>query len=364
MPKQVCFVLGTRPEIIKLSPLIRECTKRGVESSIIHTGQHYSDNLDRIFFEQLKLPKPDFNLGVGSASHASQTGNMMTGIESVLVDENPEYVFVQGDTNSALAGSITACKMDAINVCHIEAGLRSYDMSMPEEVNRRISDHVSDYHFVPTQESRKNLLAENIPDANIRVTGNTIVDAIKQNLRIAREESNIIEELEVDVPFALLTAHRAENVDNNERFKSLLDAVARSAGKYGWTVLYPIHPRAKQRISEFGIEVPSEINIVEPQDFLDFLLLEDKAEVVFTDSGGVQEETCVLQTPCITLRDNTERPETVEVGANIVTGVDSDTVSEAVDHMLATRRDWKNPFGDGMAAESILDAVELFGEHQ
>lgn len=362
MPPDISFVLGTRPEIIKLSPIIRECERRDIEISILHTGQHYSENLDRVFFEQLRLPEPDHNLEVGSAPHGRQTGEMMAGIESVLEDESPEYVFVQGDTNSVLAGSVAACKMESIEVCHVEAGLRSYDMEMPEEINRRLSDHVSDHHFAPTEESRDNLLAENIPETKITVTGNTIVDAVEENTRIAREESDVLDELGLDGPFALLTAHRAENVDNEKRFVTLLEGVSRAARKHDLTVVYPIHPRAKERVSEFSIDVPSEIKVVEPQEFLDFLVLEAEAEVVFTDSGGVQEETCVLRTPCVTLRDNTERPETVDVGANLVVGVKPDDIIKGADKMMDRDRDWKNPFGDGTAAKKILDTLGLKGE--
>jgi UDP-N-acetylglucosamine 2-epimerase (non-hydrolysing) len=355
------FVLGTRPEIIKLSPVIRGCEERGIGFSVIHTGQHYSENLDRVFFEQLGLPTPEYNLEIGSASHGQQTGRMIAEIESVLEDESPDYVFVQGDTNSVLAGSIAACKMDGIEVCHVEAGLRSYDMEMPEEINRRLSDHVADYHFAPTVESRDNLLKENIPESRITVTGNTIVDAVEHNVRIAHERSDVLDELGLEDRFALLTAHRAENVDDRRRFVSLLNGVAEAAREHELQVVYPIHPRAEERISEFGIDVPSEIQVVEPQDFLDFLVLEDEAEIVFTDSGGVQEETCILRTPCVTLRDNTERPETVDVGANLVVGVEPKDIVEGANRMMKAEKDWDNPFGDGTATEKMLDTLGLDG---
>lgn len=358
MSYPLSFVLGTRPEIIKLSPVIRACQRRNVSFSIIHTGQHYSDKLDLVFFEQLDLPMPEYNLGVGSSSHGEQTGQMMAEIEAVLEEEQPEIVLVQGDTNTALAGAIAATKMDGIQVGHVEAGLRSFDRDMPEEVNRRLADHASDYLFAPTQTSRDQLLAEGIPKEWIIVTGNTIVDAVEQNVGNAHKRSDALSDLCVDSRFGLLTAHRAENVDDRNRFVSLLDGVARAAREHEFSVVYPIHPRAEERILEFEIDVPSEIRLVEPQEFLDFLVLEDEATIVFTDSGGLQEEACILQTPCVTLRDNTERPETVEVGSNRIVGVQPDRIVEGVREMLAIESDWKNPFGDGRAGERILDTLE------
>ncbi|AXG06291.1 UDP-N-acetylglucosamine 2-epimerase (non-hydrolyzing) [Haloplanus rubicundus] len=358
MPTTLNFVLGTRPEIIKLSPVIRACQRRDVSFSLTHTGQHYSDELDSVFFEQLDLPIPDHNLAVGSGSHGRQTGEMITEIESVLQSTRPEVVLVQGDTNSVLAGTIAATKMDGIEVGHVEAGLRSFDRDMPEEINRRLADHAADYLFPPTETSRDQLLQEGLPEEWITVTGNTIVDAVQQNVEIAHEESRVLSELELDEEFALLTAHRAENVDNRDRFRNLLNSVSKAATEHDLSVVYPIHPRAAKRLSEFGINIPEGIKLVDPQEFLDFLLLEDKARIVFTDSGGVQEESCILQTPCITLRDNTERPETVEVGANRVVGVQPDDVARAVREMLTIERNWENPFGDGTAAEQILDAIE------
>jgi len=359
MSSTLSFVLGTRPEIIKLSPVIRVCQRREIPFSIVHTGQHYSDELDGVFFEQLDLPIPEYNLAVGSGSHGEQTGAMIAEIESVLKEDQPEIVLVQGDTNSVLAGTIATTKMDGIAIGHVEAGLRSFDREMPEEINRRLADHAADYLFPPTETSREQLLSEGLPDEWITVTGNTIVDAVEQNVEIARERGGILSELDLGTSFGLLTAHRAENVDDRDRFVSLLDGVAQAAQEHGLVIVYPIHPRAEKRISEFEIDVPEEIQLVEPQDFLDFLVLEDEARIVFTDSGGVQEETCILQTPCVTLRDNTERPETVEIGSNQIVGVEPAHVVEGAREMLAVETDWRNPFGDGMAAERILDALAL-----
>ena len=358
MSTTLSFILGTRPEIIKLSPVIRECQHSEMPFILIHTGQHYSEDLDSVFFEQLELPTPDYNLEIGSESHGRQTGAMIAEIEAVLESERPDVVLVQGDTNSVLAGAIAATKMDGIEVGHVEAGLRSFDREMPEEINRRVADHTSDYLFPPTETSREQLLKEGIADDLITVTGNTIVDAVQQNVEIARERSTIKSDLNIDGQFALLTAHRAENVDDRDRFASLLDGVARAASEQGLSVVYPTHPRAKKRISEFGIDVPPEIQLVEPQAFLDFLVLEDSATIIFTDSGGVQEESCILQTPCITLRETTERPETVEVGANRIVGTKPEEVATGTDYMLKTSRGWENPFGNGAAAENIIEVIE------
>jgi UDP-N-acetylglucosamine 2-epimerase (non-hydrolysing) len=357
MTPTISFVLGTRPEIIKLSPVIRLCEERGVPISLIHTGQHYSDELNSVFFEQLRLPIPEHNLQVGSGAHGEQTGTMIAGIESVLKSGCSDIVLVQGDTNSVLAGTIAASKIDGIEVGHVEAGLRSFDREMPEEINRRLTDHASDYLFAPTATSREQLLSEGLPEEWITVTGNTIVDAVKQNVEIAHERSSVRSALDLSDRFALLTAHRAENVDNKERFRSLLTSVSMAAKEHGLSVVYPIHPRAAKRLSEFAIDVPSNIKLVDPQDFLDFLVLEDTATIAFTDSGGVQEECCILQTPCVTLRDNTERPETVEVGGNQIVGVQSDAVVAGANNMIEQSPDWTNPFGDGTAAEQILNTL-------
>lgn len=357
MSSTLSFILGTRPEIIKLSPVIRACQRRKVPFAMIHTGQHYSDDLDSVFFDQLDLPDPEYNLGIGSGDHGQQTGQMIAETESVLKEEQPEVVLVQGDTNSVLAGTVAATKMEGIEVGHVEAGLRSFDREMPEEINRRLADHAADHLFAPTETARNQLLAEDLSDERITITGNTIVDAVQENVEIAHERRDVLAHLEVEGPFGLLTAHRAENVDNRNRFVSLLQGVAESAKEHELEVVYPIHPRAEKRITEFGIDVPTEIQLIEPQDFLDFLVLEDQATIVFTDSGGVQEETCILQTPCVTLRGNTERPETVEVGANRIVGVEPDEVMQGVRQMLAIEPDWENPFGDGTAGELILDAL-------
>lgn len=353
----VAIVLGTRPEIIKLSPLVHECERQNIDFIVIHTGQHYSDSLDTVFFEQLEVPTPDYNLGVGSGSHGKQTGEMLINIEKVLLEEMPDIMVVQGDTNSALAGAVAASKTEC-QLAHVEAGLRSFDRDMPEETNRVLADHVSDFLFAPTEQSRDYLLDEGRPDKDIYVTGNTIVDALYRHRELARKKSNVFSELGItDEEYFLMTAHRAENVDNESRFRKLLSGVANTAAEHDVSVLYPAHPRAQERIEDFDIDLSDRIRLTQSQDYLDFLRLEAGARLILTDSGGVQEEACVLQVPCVTLRDNTERPETVEVGANRLSGVDPEMVQQAASEMLSKPPKWENPFGSGETARKILDVV-------
>jgi UDP-N-acetylglucosamine 2-epimerase (non-hydrolysing) len=356
---RVAFVLGTRPEVVKLAPLIKECERRGVPFAVVHTGQHYSDRLDAVFFEQLELPAPDHHLGVGSGEHGEQTAAMLAGIEEWLRAESPELLFVQGDTNSTLAGALAASKLD-VEVAHVEAGLRSFDEEMPEEVNRVLVDHAADHLFAPTPEAADLLEREGIDPDRIAVTGNTVVDAVLESRDLAAESSDVLDDLGLTAgSFYLLTVHRAENVDDPDRFRQLLDGVARVAARTDRPVVYPVHPRSAERIEEYGIEVPDAIRLTEPLEFFDFLRLEATAALALTDSGGVQEETCILGTPCVTLRYNTERPETAFVGANCVAGVDPDDVSEAADRMLDRPVDWTPPFGDGRAAVHIMNELGL-----
>ncbi|MCJ7654285.1 MAG: UDP-N-acetylglucosamine 2-epimerase (non-hydrolyzing) [Dehalococcoidia bacterium] len=351
------IILGTRPEIIKMSPIIRECNRLGLDYFILHTGQHYSYNLDKIFFEQLGLPSPKYNIGVGSGTHAEETGKMLIGIEKVLLKEKPDVVLVEGDTNTILAGALVASKLH-VKIGHVEAGLRSYDRQMPEEINRTLADHCSDYLFAPTEKAKAILLGEGISEDKIFVTGNTIVDAVYQNLDIAEKEVNTLDTLHLTSKgYFLVTLHRQENVDNLARFAQILEGLDRVASEFGLPVVYPIHPRSRKMMTQFGLE-PRSTKIIEPLDFLGFLQLESNAKLILTDSGGVQEEACILKVPCVTLRDNTERPETIEVGANILAGASSDKILDCVKIMLNRENNWINPFGDGKAGEKIVKVLE------
>ncbi len=337
-----------------MAPVIRECQRRGLDYSIIHTGQHYSYQMDRIFFEQLELPQPDHNLDVGSGNHGEQTGRILADLEAVLMAERPDVVLVQGDTNTVMAGALAASKLH-IKVGHVEAGLRSYDRSMPEEINRVVADHVSDYCFAPTETSKANLLKEGIAEDKIHVTGNTIVDSVYQNLEIAMRKVNILADLELEPKgYFLVTSHRQENVDNKERLGEIIRGLEMVKSEFGLPVVFPVHPRTRKMVESFGFELNG-IRAIEPLGFLEFLQLEANARLALTDSGGVQEEACILGVPCVTLRDNTERPETVDVGANVLAGADALRVVENAKRMMLQGNEWKNPFGDGRAGESIID---------
>lgn len=345
---KIAVVLGTRPEIIKMSPIIKECIAQDLDYHVIHTGQHYSYSLDGIFFSELGLPQPNQNLDIGHrASHGSQTGIMMYKLDISLEKDKPDIVLVEGDTNTSLAGAITASKLH-IKVGHIEAGLRSYNRYMQEEINRVLADHCSDLLFAPTESARQHLLSEGINNNKIFVTGNTIVDALQSFV------TKVNGGVPYAKPYALATIHRAENVDDRERFLSIVQCLEEVG--HLMTVVYPIHPRAKCRAEEFHINLDS-IKIIEPVGYLEFLNLERNAKVVLTDSGGVQEEACILRVPCVTLRDETERQETVEIGANIVAGIKPDNVVRCVETMINKTHSWANPFGNGQTAKRIVEII-------
>ncbi|MCX6666450.1 MAG: UDP-N-acetylglucosamine 2-epimerase (non-hydrolyzing) [Euryarchaeota archaeon] len=355
---KISVILGTRPEIIKMAPVIRELHNRGFDYFILHTGQHYSYNLDKIFFEELELPSPKYNLDAGSGSHAEETGKILIGAEKILQQEKTDIVLVEGDTNTVLAGALAASKL-YISVGHVEAGLRSFDRTMPEELNRILTDHLSDYLFVPTSQAKKNLLREGIAKNVIFITGNTIVDAVHQNLEISRKKVDILNTVHM-IPhnYILMTAHRQENVDVKNKLRDILEGVKLISHEFHLPVLYPIHPRTMKRIKEFNLEVPKEITTIDPLGFLEFLQLEAQASLIVTDSGGVQEETCVLKVPCVTIRENTERPETLKVGSNILVGTSPEKILKGAEIMLEKKRDWKVPFGNGTAGKKIVDIIE------
>lgn len=354
----IAIILGTRPEIIKMSPIIRECKKRKLDYFILHTNQHYSENLDKIFFDELELPKPRYNLNVGSGTHAEETGKMLIGIEKVLTKERPNIVLVEGDTNSVLAGALTAAKLQ-IGVGHVESGLRSYFRKMPEEINRILTDHCSDFLFAPTKKAKEILLGEGISKKKIFITGNTIVDAVYQNLKLTKKKSKILGKLNLEKrKYFLITAHRQENVDNKERLKGILGGLKLIYNKFNLPIIYPIHPRSRKRIKEFKLEIPEGVRLINPIGYLDFLNLESNTKLVLTDSGGIQEESCILKVPCVTLRDNTERPETLEVGSNILAGTNPQKILISTKKILNRERDWRNPFGKGKSAELIINILE------
>ena len=323
---------------------------------ILHTGQHYSYNMDKVFFEQLELPEAKYNLDVRSGSHAEQTGKMLIGIEKILIEEKPDIVLVEGDTNTVLAGALAATKL-GINVGHVEAGLRSYDRGMPEETNRVLADHCSDLLFAPTEKAKAVLLGEGVPEEKVFVTGNTVVDAVFQNLELAEKKASALNHLGLKKDgFFLATVHRQENVDCEERFRGILKGLELVGAKFGLPVVYPVHPRARKQMEAFKIALEG-LTLVEPLDYLSFLQLESQARLVLTDSGGVQEEACVLRVPCVTMRDNTERPETLDVGSNVLAGADPNGIVQKTRLISGKQRDWKNPFGDGKAGQRTVQIL-------
>jgi UDP-N-acetylglucosamine 2-epimerase (non-hydrolysing) len=355
---ELLFVFGTRPEIIKCAPIIRECECQHLSFSIIHTGQHYDDNLNGVFFDRLNLPAPDKNLGVGSASQGEQTAAMLSALEQEIMDREPAAVIVQGDTNSVLAGALAASKLPPA-VAHVEAGLRSYQDDMPEEINRVVTDHVSDLLFAPTEHAADILTSEGITEQQIYVTGNPIVDAVFENQGIAAETSTILSDLAFSPSsYAVVTVHRAANVESMANLRDILAGLESFAAETGQEIVYPIHPRARKALDRFGLTIPDSLRLIDPLDYLDFLRLQSEATVVFTDSGGVQEEACILGIPCVTLRETTERPETVSVGANVVVGTDPDAIAKEGVRAVESSNSWENPFGDGTSAEQIVSILQ------
>ena len=362
---KVCIVIGTRPEIIKLAPILRYCASHKIDYEVAHTNQHYSESLDKVFFDELGLEKPKYNLQVGSgaiafledSTHGRQTAMMLERVERVLLKEKPDLVIVHGDTNSTLAGALAASKL-RIPLAHVEAGLRSYDRDMPEEINRVITDHISDFLFAPTDKEAQILRREGVGNDRIFVVGNTVVDSLMQNLKQATKRHDMLERFGVKKSgFFLITAHRPRNVDNEKNLRGILSALGELHRKYGMPIVYPMHPRTQRMFKRFGMKAPAGITITEPLGYLEFLQLMSNAKLILTDSGGVQEEACVLRIPCVTLRENTERPETLDVGANILAGTDPKRILKSVENMLQKKPDWNNPFGDGKAAERIMEVL-------
>ena len=363
---KIAIVLGTRPEIIKLSSIIRECQKRELDYFIIHTGQHYSANMDAVFFEELDLPAPKYNLQIEATQHGTMVGRQLEAIEKILIDEKPNWVLVQGDTNTVLAGALAASKL-GIKVGHVEAGLRSYDREMPEEINRVLTDHLADKLFAVGEKQRNNLLQEGIDEKRIAVVGNTIVDAIWQNQQLAQEKGTLtaIKEKYQLEKWVLLTCHRPSNADAPENLRSIMAAAETLGRETGRPVIFPIHPRTKKNLVENNLSINEEVvRIIEPVGYLEMLSLISGAELVMTDSGGIQEEACVLGVPSVILRENTERPEVLEVGAGqLVGGNDEQRILTGAREMLRVKKDeeghekWTNPFGDGKSGERIIDLI-------
>jgi UDP-N-acetylglucosamine 2-epimerase (non-hydrolysing) len=345
---------------MKVAPLHRALERtEGVESLIVHTGQHYDQKMSDIFFEQLGMPEPDVYLGVGSGSHAQQTARIMVAFEEVMEDEAPDLVVVVGDVNSTLACALVATKMH-IPVAHIEAGLRSGDRRMPEEINRVMTDSIADLLFVTEQSGVDNLKSEGIPDEKVHLVGNLMIDSLVA-FRERAARASIIEDLGVEAgSYVLMTMHRPSNVDHAEGIEALVDTLRRLASKR--PVVFPMHPRTKHRIEEFGftddIASLDNLHVLEPLGYLQFLRLMEEAAVVVTDSGGIQEETTFLGVPCLTLRENTERPITITMGTNELMPLNAQPIAERVDEVTGgSYEPQRPPYWDGEAAERIVDIL-------
>jgi len=363
MTIKILGVVGARPNFMKIDPVFRVLEQEPEKFStfLVHTGQHYDDWMSKVFFLDLGLRPPDVNLGVGSGAHAEQTGTVMIRLERVLMEQKPDLVLVVGDVNSTLAAAITAAKLH-IPVAHIEAGLRSFDRRMPEEINRIVTDALSSYLFTPSRDANENLRREGMPDDRICFVGNVMIDTLLRCRAIA-ERSSIFDQLKLDKrdKYALLTLHRPGNVDNPEILAEILEALSRIQEEM--PIIFSIHPRTKKRIQEFGfhsmLEKAHNLRIIPPLGYVDFLALESHATFVLTDSGGIQEETTALGVPCVTLRENTERPVTVTQGTNQLVGHDKDKIVAAAFAVLDGQapRGRIPEFWDGHASERIAKVL-------
>ncbi len=355
---KIAIILGTRPEIIKLFSIIKLLHGSKHDCIIIHTNQHYSPEMDAIFWKELELPAADYNLKIGSGNHGEMTGRMMIAIEKVLMKEKADIVFVQGDTNTVLAGALVAVKL-GIKVAHVEAGLRSYDRTMPEEYNRIIADHVGSFLFAPTKRQMEILCQEGIDNSQIFVTGNTIVDAILHFSKKVNDDLLKMYGVKKNEYF-LLTLHRPSNVDNQENLEQLLNNISKLANLYNKKVIFPAHPRTIKNIQKYEICPPKNIHIIEPVGYKDLITLQKFADIILTDSGGIQEEACCLAVPCLVLRDNTERPEVIDVGAGKIVGSNYELMLKAYQefNINQSNRNWINPFGDGKSAYRIIQIIE------
>lgn len=361
---KIMNIVGARPNLVKIAPLLCEIRRHEeIQAVLVHTGQHYDEKLSNVFFRQMAIPEPDVNLEVGSGSHAWQTAEILKRIEPILQEHNPDLLLVVGDVNSTIAASLAAAKL-GIKIVHVEAGLRSFDRTMPEEINRVLTDALADYLFVTEEDAIENLLREGRPRERIYLVGNVMIDALRQFLPVA-QQSTIGEELNLFDgkgfrPFAILTLHRPSNVDSTKTLQQLLGAIEKVADEL--LVVFPVHPRTLQRLNETRRPTHPQLRFIPPVGYLDFLFLLSHARMVLTDSGGIQEETTALGIPCLTLRENTERPVTVIQGTNQIVGQDPARIVAAARDILngKTKAARVPKFWDGHAAERI---VKILLEH-
>ncbi|HDP98473.1 MAG TPA: UDP-N-acetylglucosamine 2-epimerase (non-hydrolyzing) [bacterium] len=352
---KIVSIVGARPQFIKAAPVSGELRKYHQEK-LLHTGQHYDAKLSKIFFDDLKIPRPDLNLGVGSDSHARQTAEIMIGVESYLIQQKPDWVIIYGDTNSTLAGALATTKLH-IRLAHVEAGLRSFNRRMPEEINRIVADRVSNILFCPTTAAVKNLQREGV-SAGVHLVGDVMMDAAQQFVTVAEQKSRILEKLSLQPKqYFLLTLHRAENTDSEENMRNIVDALTDSPEP----IIFPVHPRTVKYLKQyklFGrIQMASNIVLADPVSFMDMIVLEKNAAKILTDSGGVQKEAYFYGVPCITLRDETEWVETVADGWNCLVGANRTKITEAINN-FAPGSPQQGHYGDGSASLKIRKVLE------
>jgi len=359
---KIVNIVGARPNLVKIAPLLRAMREHPeIQPLLVHTGQHYDEKLSDIFFRQMAIPEPDVNLEVGSGSQAFQTAEILKRIEPVLIERRPDLLLVVGDVNSTIAASLAAAKL-GIPIAHVEAGLRSFDRAMPEEINRVLTDSISDYLFVTERNAIENLVREGRPRERIYFVGNVMIDALQHFLPIARQskigpELGLMNGNGAFQPFAVLTLHRPSNVDSIDTLRNLIGAVEEVAAKV--PVIFPVHPRTQQKLEQLGSQGRFHIRTVPPLGYLDFVCLLSHARLVLTDSGGIQEETTALGVPCLTLRENTERPITVTEGTNQIVGTDRAKIARAASDILAGKaKTGRVPeLWDGKAAQRIVDII-------
>lgn len=343
-------IIGARPQFIKAATVSRVCAFRDdVSEVLIHTGQHYDANMSDVFFDELVIPRPHHHLGIGGGTHGQMTGRQLEAIEAVLLDEKPDYVLVYGDTNSTLAGALAAAKLH-IPVAHVEAGLRSFNRKMPEEINRIVVDHIADTLFVPTETAMRNLRHDGIADDKLHLVGDVMFDASLFYRERAKRPEGLPDTIKDGQDFILATVHRAENTDDCERLSGIVDGMVQS----GLPVVLPLHPRTKSKIEAFDLSLSANINVIPPVSYLEMVWLEANCKAVATDSGGVQKEAYFFDKPCVTLRDETEWVELVQEGWNTLVGADAKLIADTLQTVKKPETETAL-YGDGTSAEKVVN---------